>query len=87
MKGFVPNFLLAIADECGNNEVRLVGGSSNTEGRVEVCYNGRWGTVCDHLWGIPDATVVCNQLQLPTAGTNWSGMTVLLQQLTAGGSV
>ena len=37
--------------------VRLVGGFHRSEGRVEIMYNGVWGTVCDDLWNIRDGNV------------------------------
>ena len=39
-----------------------MGGSTEYEGRVEVCSDGAWGTVCDDSWDNNDGMVVCTQL-------------------------
>ena len=53
---------------CETGEVRLVGGASNLEGRVEICINETWGTVCDQMWGMQDANVACRQLGFQPSG-------------------
>lgn len=54
--------------DCDQGDVRLIGGTTDLEGRVEFCNNNQWGTVCDDSWGVPDATVVCRQLGYSDTG-------------------
>ena len=58
-----------LTDGCYYGEIRLVGGESEREGRLEVCNNGRWGSVCGTQWRDRHTAVVCRYLgfsDLPT---------------------
>lgn len=54
---------------CIHGEIRLEGGS-NVYGRVEVCNDGVWGTVCSTSWDDTSAGVVCAQLGLDSTGAS-----------------
>ena len=53
---------------CLEGDVRLLDGQNQFEGRVEVCRNNVWGTVCHDYWSVLDASVVCRQLGYGTDG-------------------
>ena len=49
---------------CTNGNIRLMNGTepSVREGRVEICFNNVYGSICDDFWDVVDASVVCKQL-------------------------
>lgn len=70
-----PNYSFVLEGEppvpiCKQGQVRLSTGSNKTAGRVEVCYDNKWGTIYDISdWTHNDALVICRQLGLPYTGT------------------
>ena len=63
----VPLCTYYCAGDGGRVIVRLVNGTNNNEGRVEIRVNGSWGTICDPYFTYNDALVVCRMLGFATA--------------------
>ena len=68
----ITTFALTARDtpfgNCSNGDIRLAGGRNVLEGRVEICFNNAWGTVCGDTFSSYDAHVVCTSLGLPFNG-------------------
>lgn len=51
-----------VKSDCDDWDLRVMDGSSVREGRVEVCFNQAWGTICNEHYGVADAQILCSQL-------------------------
>ena len=70
---FLPTAISTPHGNCSDGDLRLEGGQDNLqegtrEGRVEICINNAWGTICDNAFRSPDAAVACRQLGLSDQG-------------------
>lgn len=43
-------------------KIRLTGGKNNSQGRVELNYDGTWGSICDYQFDTEEARVICQQM-------------------------
>ena len=59
---------LTVPSNCTNGDLRLQNGLNTREGKVEVCVDGFWGTVCSNSWDSREASVVCKQLGFMNSG-------------------
>lgn len=49
---------------CDDGAVRLLNGTTSLEGRLEICINNAWGTVCQNAFSSDEASIVCSKLGL-----------------------
>ena len=60
--------MLHLVPICNDSDVRLTGTDTPTQGRLEVCFYGVWGSVCDDSWTDVNSQVVCQQLGYESNG-------------------
>ena len=58
--------IATVSSSCNDGDLQLVGGITINQGRLEVCMNGAWGSVCDSddIFTTDEAIVACRQLGL-----------------------
>lgn len=65
---YISTDVQTIFSNCSDGDLRLTGKVTATSGRLEVCYNRAWGTVCNYDWGNTDSRVACRQLGFQPSG-------------------
>ena len=71
VSGQISSFVLnakTSSIDCNDGDIRLVGGASDYEGTVEICFGNLWGLIAETGWGDSDAQVVCRQLKYNSQG-------------------
>lgn len=58
----LSSVLVTIHDQCLDGELRLVNGSLQEEGVIEICRDGAFSTMCSSNWTVDDSVMVCRQL-------------------------
>lgn len=64
------NDVIVLLGNCTDGDVQLVGGRNSKEGRVDVCVEGHWVTMCHDRWTHREAEVVCRQLHYLTSASS-----------------
>ena len=59
---FCKLYCLVLLSVCSDGDLRLVDSEGIGEGRVEICFNNTYGSICADFWDEVDAQVVCEQL-------------------------
>lgn len=68
--------LSTLESNCNAGEVRLLDGPNVREGRVEVCINNAWGTICNEQFGVDEAIVTCTQMNFSNEGNCFSATNI-----------
>ena len=66
----INNCFIHYSTACNQGAIRLIGGTDDREGRVEVCNQNQWGSVCDVSWDMNDANVACRQAGFGSGNLN-----------------
>ena len=67
----IPGYLID-GGNCTDGDIRLIDTGKRSDGRVEVCYKKKWGTICSAGWSNNSVQVACRQLGYKPHSTSYS---------------